>query len=474
MIGGRFGWGKNKMEKEVCAFIERHHLIQKHAKVLIGVSGGPDSIALLHFLHKLPPKWKLNLVVVTVDHQLRYEDSAEDCQFVKEICQEWGIPCVAKAVDVRQYQKAKGTSEEVAARELRYSVYQELMYEKNADILALGHHADDQIETMVMRMVRIATSNALKGIPVRRDFAGGEIIRPLLAVTKNNILAYLEKYQLSYRVDKTNADDTYTRNYYRKNIVPLLKEKNPNISETIQTLSETLSQDENYLQEQAKEMVEKVVEFGKGKREICFAAEAFLEFSQALQRRAFHLILNYLYGTLPKDLSYTHEVNFFDLIRRRNGSSSIDFPLRLRMTNIYGQIYLQFGHQPSTKLAHSSLLNVPGEVQWFDGTRVEATMIREASAEDKATFVFPLDSISLPLHIRVRKAGDRMSVRGLNGSKKLKDIFIDAKIPKNLRDNWPIIVDDKGDILWVVGLKKAETAQHGKGMNIKLTFSSRR
>ncbi|WP_152657387.1 tRNA lysidine(34) synthetase TilS [Oceanobacillus sp. CFH 90083] len=462
------------MEQQVCAFIRRHQLIQTHATVLVGVSGGPDSIALLHFLKKFQSNWKLTLVAVTVDHQLRSGDSAEDCRFVEEICQKWDIPCVVRTVDVKKYQKEKGVSEEVAARELRYEVYQKLMFEKNADVLALGHHADDQIETMVMRMVRIATSNALKGIPVRRDLPGGEIIRPLLAVTKDNILAYLNKHQLTYRVDQTNADDTYTRNYYRKNVTPLLKAKNPNISETIQTLSETLSQDEQYLQEQAKEMVEKVVEFRENTREICFTAEAFLEFPQALQRRAFHLILNYLYGTLPRDLSYIHEVTFFDLLRRRNGSSSIDFPLRLRMTNVYGQIYLQFGHPSSTKSAHSSLLPVPGEVLLPDGRRIEATKVKEAPAENESTFVFPLDSISLPLHIRVRKAGDRMSVRGLNGSKKLKDIFIDAKIPKSQRDNWPIITDDKGIILWVAGLKKAETAQNGKGMNIKLTFSSER
>ncbi|WP_080871801.1 tRNA lysidine(34) synthetase TilS [Oceanobacillus timonensis] len=458
------------MEKEVCAFIEKHQLIPQHATVLIGVSGGPDSIALLHFLHKRQSEWGLDLAAVTIDHQLR-EDSRADCRFVTDICREWNIPCVVKTVDVRQYQKKMGVSEEVAARELRYSVYEELMREKQADVLALGHHADDQIETMMMRMVRIAASNALKGIPVRRHFAGGEIIRPLLGTTKHSILTYLEKYLLRYRTDKTNTDDSYTRNYYRKNIVPLLKEKNPNIAETIQTLSETLSQDENYLQEQAKEMVEKVVEFRGKKREVCFAAEAFSEFPQALQRRAFHLILNYLYGTLPKDLSYIHEVNFFDLLRRRNGSLSMDFPLRLRMTNTYGQIYLQFGHQPSTKPAHSFQLTVPGEVQLSDGTKVEAIMVKEAPKEDEATFIFPLDSVSLPLHIRVRKAGDRMSVRGLNGSKKLKDIFIDAKIPKNLRDNWPIITDDKGDILWIAGVKKAEIAQNGKGMHVKLTFS---
>ncbi|GIO24229.1 tRNA lysidine(34) synthetase TilS [Oceanobacillus sp. J11TS1] len=456
------------MEQEVFAFLNRHQLIPKHTTVLVGVSGGPDSIALLHFLKNLQFNWDLTIIAVTVDHQLRNAASAEDCRFVEEICQSWGIPCVARKVNVRQYQKEKGVSEEVAARELRYSVYKEIMREKNAHILALGHHADDQIETMVMRLARIATSNALKGIPVRRKFAGGEIIRPLLGVTKNNILDYLGKYRLHYRTDKTNEDDTYTRNYYRMNVVPLLKKKNPNLQETIQTLSETLSQDEQYMQAETKERLEKVVEFRENKQEICFAADAFLELPQALQRRGFHLILNYLYGTLPKDLSYIHEVNFFDLLRRRNGSSSLDFPSRLRITNEYGQIHLQFGHQVSAKPAHSSLLTVPGEVLLSDGTRIESTMVKEAPAENEATFVFPLDSVSLPLHIRARKAGDRMSVRGLNGSKKLKDIFIDAKIPKNLRDNWPIIADDKGVILWVVGLKKSETVQNGKGMNIKL------
>lgn len=456
------------MEQEVYAFIKKHKLIQKHTTVLVGVSGGPDSVALLHLLKNLKRKWELTIVAVTVDHGLRGEASALDRKYVEELCEEWDIPCIAREVDVRAYQQKKGVSEEVAARTMRYLVYQDVMKEWNADVIALGHHADDQIETMLMRLARIATSNAFKGIPVRRAFAEGEIIRPFLSITKAAILNYLSRHELMYRIDETNENDAYTRNYYRKHMVPLLKDKNPKLPETIQTLSETLAEDEWYLKEQAKIKVEKIVDFDEKSKEICFEADAFRELPNALQRRGFHLILNYLYGTLPKDLSYIHEANFFDLLMRRNGNTSLDFPSKLRMTNAYGQIRMYFGYQSPPESAYSSTLTVPGEIALSDGTKIAATLVSGTQEEDSYTFVCPLQSISLPLHIRSRRAGDRMSIRGLNGSKKLKDIFIDAKIPQNLRDNWPVIVDDKGVILWVVGLKKAQTAIDGLGMNIKL------
>ncbi|MFD1849246.1 tRNA lysidine(34) synthetase TilS [Oceanobacillus bengalensis] len=446
------------MNQDVLQFIRKHQLLTRNMTVLVGVSGGPDSMALLHFLISLQEKWNLTVIAISVDHQLRGEESYQDLVYVKDMCEKWNVPFVGKSIDVPAYKIENKLGTEIAARELRYQFFQEQMKRHDADILALGHHGDDQIETMLMRLTRSATSSNFSGIPVRRPFHKGEIIRPFLSVTKADIMAYCSDHHIIPRIDNSNFDTTYTRNFFRKNILPLLKERNHNVHSTIQYLSETLYEDEVYLQEMARDLVKGAVHFDSKERTATFQIDMFTRGARALQRRAFHLILKYLYKDIPKDLSYVHEVQFFDLMKRNNGNVQIDFPLRLKVEKSYGAIVFYFLSEHSVAPSLHQTLDVPGRATFTDGSSITACFTDRKETHDDDVYYCNVDQTVFPLHIRTRIPGDRMTWKGLNGTKKIKDIFIDAKIPKKERDNWPILVDNKDQVLWIVGLKKGQPA----------------
>lgn len=444
------------MEKVVRSFIQKKKLLHKGAKVLVGVSGGPDSMALLHFLNKIRGQLQLELTVLSVDHQLRGADSVDDLAYVKAICGEWGIAFIGISLNVPEHEAIHRLSTEVAARELRYQFFEEKMQELGADYLALGHHGDDQIETLLMKLVRSASSTAFSGIPVRRALGGGEIIRPLLAVTKEEIEAYCAEHGIEARVDATNFETVHTRNYYRKHVLPLLKAKNSNLHITAQHLSETLQEDEAFLQKEAKKVLEQTVKYNPEKHMAVMEIKLFKKNDHSLQRRTFQLILNYLYETLPDQLSYAHEEAFFALLQHNDGNVQIDFPSALKLNKAYDRLTFYFQDQHTQPKTFHETLDLPGTVQLQDGSTITAKLVDNIEEEDQFSFYITIRKVALPLHVRTRIPGDRMSWEGLNGTKKLKDIFIDAKIPLAKRDCWPVLVDHNGEILWLIGLKKGE------------------
>ncbi|WP_164215579.1 tRNA lysidine(34) synthetase TilS [Virgibacillus sp. YIM 98842] len=444
------------MKRKLLAFIEKNQLLREQSTVLAGVSGGPDSLALLHFLASIREEWKLEVIAVTIDHRLRQGESQEDVLYVEKKCKEWGIPSVSTSLNVPAYKEKNQLGTQLAAREMRYEFFREQMKAYEADFLALGHHGDDQVETMLMEMMRAADSAALKGIPVKRKFAGGLIIRPLLAVNREEILAYCKEENIDPRFDPSNEEAVYTRNYLRKYIMPLIKEKNPNIHTTVQHLSNTLQADERYLQKQAAEMAKNVVNYDKEGKKISISVNEFKTHPYALQRRAYHLILNYLYVQLPKDLSYIHEEYFFMLLHSEKSNIRIDFPSQLKLEKSYDKLMFYFPLAFPQDRSYHRKLEIPGSVSLPDGTVIRTELVDQHKDIKKNIFICSAARIKLPLHIRTRKAGDRMTWKGLNGSKKLKDIFIDAKIPVGERDTWPLITDDDGKILWVIGLKKGQ------------------
>src|SRR5690625_2957516 len=168
------------MEKKIIDFIQTHHLVKKNKTVMIGVSGGPDSMALLHFFHQFKREWDLKIIAFSVDHQLRGEESNADIRYVKGVCEEWDIPFDSTTVDVNTYKGIHRLSTQVAARKLRYQAFESKMAEHRADYLALGHHGDDQIETMIMSLARTTNLRTLTGIPLKRQLSNGCVIRPFL------------------------------------------------------------------------------------------------------------------------------------------------------------------------------------------------------------------------------------------------------------------------------------------------------
>jgi tRNA(Ile)-lysidine synthase len=440
------------MEEKIHQFISKHQLFNRGSTIIIGVSGGPDSLALLHFLWRFKDRSGWNIVAAHVDHMFRKEQSEEEMKFVRSYCQEIGVICEAIQIDVRKYQEEKGLSGQLAARECRYAFFQDIMKKYNATYLALAQHGDDQIETILMRLVRGATGKAQAGIQSKRIFGNGFVVRPFLTVNKENILSYCEKYSLSPRFDPSNQKETYTRNRFRKSVLPFLKQENPNVHALFQKFSEGQLEDERFLEELTEERMNTVIK-KKGKRFVEISIKAFHDLPIPLQRRGLQLILNYLYETLPSSLSSLHIEQIMNLLLNGNPSGSLHFPKGLIVKRSYDFCIFTFEEEKVYTYAYhlmngDKILLPNGNEIWVE------TVSCYPKAVDNQMLILD-SSISFPLTVRSRKQGDRIDLKGMNGSKKIKDIFIDKKIPLHERDSWPIVENKEGEILWLPGLKKS-------------------
>lgn len=455
---------------KVDQFARKHQLFQPHATILVAVSGGPDSMALLHYFKSIQHNWKFRLIALTVDHSLRGEGSQEDVKYVTSICNEWGIECNAVTLDVPSFKKQHNLGTQIAARKMRYQFFEQQMEMYQADFLAMGHHGDDQVETVFMRMTRGVEPMNIKGMDVKRSFSRGSIIRPFLCVTKRDIEEYCEKQQIQPRLDPSNESPNYTRNAFRQEVLPFLKEQNAKIHEHVQGFHEYVTEDEAFLQEQASNLFNTSL-FMKKEDAIQFDRSEFLKISSSLQRRTFHLILNYLYENSPNDVSYHHWEQFKQLLKASTPQSLLNLPDGLFVIRSYEKIEFTFSHDEGDGSFHFQL-SVPGTVLLLDGTSVYVEVNAESTEWNQHHFVCDRSKVTLPLHVRTRRAGDKIALRGMKGHKKVKDLFIDYKIPKAKRDRWPIVTDDEGQILWVVSLQKARVEANNSKTWLHLTYKN--
>lgn len=437
------------MQREVLAFIEKHQLLKNGVTIVVGVSGGPDSMALLHFLQTLQPRLQLTLVVAHVDHQFRGETSYGDYQFVEQYTKEQQLIFEGTRIDVTSYAKVMKKTSQVAARECRYQFFQDVMEKYDADYLALAHHGDDQMETMLMRQTLAGFGESLCGIPVRRPFGTGEIIRPFLCVSKAAIEQYCTMQHLHVRRDESNEKDDYVRNRFRHTVLPFLHNENPAVHERYQLLSEACFDDEQYVKEQAKKALETIVHT-KTEHTIIFNIAPFLTLPKSLQRRVIHLILNYLYRE-SQFISFVHIEQALQLVQKEGPAKEIHLPMGLHIQTSYGRCICSF---QSTKEASSYRyeLKETEELSLEVGTIV--AQYKETIEEDKDTSIcyVPRSFDSFPLYIRSRKQGDRIALPN-GGTKKIKDLFIDAKMTRYERDRWPLVTDSKDRIIWVPNVK---------------------
>jgi len=444
---------KIEMEQKLVRFLENHHINLNNKKIIVAISGGPDSVALLHVLKEWRHKWNIHLIAVTINHQLR-EEAVEDVRYVSNLCHHWNIPLISEKINVREYEQRHKVSTQVAARSLRYHVFEKVMAEEEADYLALGHHGDDQIETMIMSMMRMTNLSGLSGIPFHRPFKNGEIIRPLLAVTRVEIEQYCQFNDLVPRIDLSNEDISYTRNYIRKLVVPKLKKKNESLHVTMQQLAETLREDEAYLHEEANKAFEKIVRSSEDKRKVTISIATLRQYATSLQRRIYRLTLDYLYEILRPQLSYSHEQIFLSLLKENADNKLLHFPQQLMVEVVYGNIEFYFNEKKAKTFA-TYINDIPATVPLPDGNVLEINYQHTNDHQGKHDqYICSASQVTFPLHIRTRKPGDRMRYKGLNGSKKIKDIFIDEKIPRNDRDEIIVVADDEEEILWLIGVRK--------------------
>ncbi|MBS8266984.1 tRNA lysidine(34) synthetase TilS [Mesobacillus boroniphilus] len=441
------------IDKKVNAFLERHDFQLNNKSIAVGVSGGPDSLALLHFLSEQREQMSLKIVAVHVDHMFRGDESYQDALFVKAFCEKRDIPFEMERVDVPAYIRETGLSSQQAARACRYNFFERVMGKHHLQYLALGHHGDDQVETVLMRLTRGSSGKARAGMPFSREFGPFTIFRPFLCLTKEELETYCSVNFLEPRIDPSNEKTDYSRNRFRKFVLPFLKEENPAVHEHFQRFSEELQMDEEYLIELTSEELNKVMK-KEGKR-ITISISSFQEMPMPLQRRGIKLILNYLYNDQPASLSAIHIEKIFSIIRNPHPSGTLDFPSGLRIIRSYGNCHFELN--PPERQSYRFELSGPDQLILPTGGVIEAQLLNGAHDRDISNdcFIVDMEQTGTPLIIRTRQNGDRMSLKGMAGSKKVKDIFIDMKVPLSQRDEWPIVTDREGRILWLPGLKKS-------------------
>ncbi|WEG12714.1 tRNA lysidine(34) synthetase TilS [Pullulanibacillus sp. KACC 23026] len=449
------------MEKKVEQFIEKHHLIPRGATLVVGVSGGADSMALFHFLNQRKEKYEIQLICCSVDHGLRGEESEEEVLFVKDIADRFGVPFEGAQVNVLRLKSQDKIGTQQAARALRFEVFGQVLRKYRSKSLVLAQHGDDQIESMLMQHVRGGNSTSLSGMPVKRQMEWGTILRPFLCLTKEDILNYCQRYQIAFRNDPSNQSDDYMRNRFRHHILPLLKEENPLVHERFQQQSEWLSEDEAFLNQLA---VQRLAQIKRSQTvEHCVLSKSGLLSSPVpLQRRMLHLILTYLYNSqTSKQLHQSiHIDSLLSWLKQESGSGEFSLPDPLIARKHEDNLVIKSGSISfMPKSIEPKKIPFPGHLSTTIGEfKTEILDHWVKPSDDQRTFIADRKGLNLPLSLRCFQSGDRMTLLGHGGTKKVSRLFIDSKVPKEWRASWPIIVDGNGHIIWVPLLHRSGEA----------------
>lgn len=457
--------------------VRQQQLFVPGQHLLVAVSGGPDSITLLSLLHRLAQPWRLTLTAVHCNYGLRGAESDDDESFVKAFCQERRLPLVIhrpKLVKRRQR-----SSLQAAARDARYEFMQQLAHEVEADCIAVGHTANDQAETVFMWMLRGAGMAGLAGMPYARE---DRIIRPLLASTREEVLAYLAHEGLSYRHDSSNEKSLYFRNRIRKELLPVITQLAPAAVRVLQRQADLLREDEKYLEQVTDDLVRQLVSHDSGDVQR-LSHQALIQLPVALQRRLVRAVLR-TYDEEERASSVRVVESVRRLFLKRKGGARLSLK-QVRVSMDQGLVRFSpvrgnrkdeivSGHRTSECL----LLSVPSTVYWArTNQQIHVQHMSRHDAEQEGValsaqrVLFDADRYSEPLLVRPWRAGDRFSPQGMKGgSKKLQDFFTDRKIARHQREKIPLLVAPEG-ILWVVGMRQDERFVVSRGTTSCLVVS---
>ncbi|AXF56611.1 tRNA lysidine(34) synthetase TilS [Salicibibacter kimchii] len=446
------------MKRKVNAFVSRHGMFPRGSSVLVAVSGGVDSMSLLHYLFSQRDEYGITVMAAHCNHGLRKEAEEEEA-FVKRFCEERHIPFFHKTLDLS---KNEGRSIQRISRDMRYDFFSAIMKTEKLDRLATAHHGDDQIETMLMQQTRgFDYYGGQIGIPVDRPFSEGRLLRPFLPVTKKEIIAYAKAHTVSWREDETNRKDAYTRNRVRKQVLPPLKRENREAHTHFQKLAEDFRDDALYLKQQAEKVLsETAVQREDG---YVLTLPRFRETPIALQRRAIHLLLTYIYHQKHGQFSRIHIEECFTLIEGTHPSAQRSLPDGIKVYRDYEQLHFSDAERPPCEEAGALRVKVydfPAKVETGLGTLLFEPFKGSPPPHDETSYYFPRSELHLPLSVRTRQPGDVIRPLGLGGTQKLKQVMIDAKVSRRERDCWPVITDATGVVLWAPLLKKSKDAGH--------------
>ncbi|RZB34080.1 MAG: tRNA(Ile)-lysidine synthase [Desulfobacteraceae bacterium Eth-SRB2] len=455
---------KNKLLRTVKQTITTYGMLKPRDSVLIGVSGGPDSVALFHLLLTFAPRFSLRLGVAHLNHCLRQDDSDKDAEFVASLAGRFGIPCYIHKINVRKYQIENKLSLEEAARRVRHSFLNHVAEKNRFNKIALGHHFDDNAELVLMNLFRGSGPLGISAIPPVRN---GKIIRPLLQSNRSEIITFLDQNGLKYVSDPSNRDTRFLRNRIRHDLIPLLKTSyNPKISQSLNRLASIIRSEEEWIEGVIHPLFEKAALSIQDGR-IALSVSILNGIHVAAQRRIIRKAISKTKGDLRR-IRLTHIDSAINLLEYGPDYGNIDLPDRVRIQR-KGDVILFF--REKSTLRNMDVKSDRAETLPFEYpiAKPESLFIKEISAHVKFTEMckkdlpdlygtgqntgfFDRDALSFPLVLRNFRHGDRFAPLGMTGTQKIKKFFIDKKVPRKERTRCPILLC-RGKIIWVAGYR---------------------
>ena len=427
-----------------------NNLLSRGDEVVVAVSGGPDSVALLDLLYRICEKWQLTLHVAHLNHQLRGTASDEDERFVQELADRLGLPFHSEAVDIKSLSKRKKRSIEEAARMARRDFLKHILSRSDSDRIALGHTRSDQAETFLIRLIRGAGRTGLGAILPRNQCW----IRPLLGFSRLEIETYVSHRNLEFRSDESNSDLQYLRNRIRHQLIPYFASNyNPQIEASLARSSEILQQEDLFLQKQAEKALESVIRY-QGKRKIILDIKRVFGYHVSLQRRMLRNLL-FSFHAGPEATNFKTIERLLETFQRASGSlqlSSDVFAYRKDTWCILSRETPDFRVQiPLEGSTEISQLNATL------GTRFRAAdeIRNHLGSLGPVRACFDKASLVGRLTLRNHRPGDRIQPFGMSGTRKVSDILVDCKIPRPLRDEIPLLLDGEA-IIWIVGWRTSQ------------------
>ena len=406
--------------------------------LIVGVSAGPDSMALLYVLKELRKKIGYKIVVAHVNHNVRKE-SVEEAEFLKEYCNKNNI--TFEMMTITKYGDDNFHNE---ARNIRYNFYRDLINKYHANYLMTGHHADDLIETILMRIVRGSTLHGYGGFSDYVKMDDYVIVRPLISVTKQELEDFDKDNNIPYRVDQSNFKDKYTRNRYRKSVLPFLKEEDSRVHEKFINFSNQIRESDEFIERITSSVIDSVYQDG------IIDVNKFRLLDIVIQKRIIDYIFSMIYRDDIIEIDRRHVDLVLEAINSNKASVSFNLPNDYMVVKEYNKVYFK----KDIKEVIPYDIELSNEVFLPNGLTIKR--VDESKTDGNDILRINNDDVVLPLRVRTRKNGDRIKVKNMNGTKKVNEVLINAKIPASKRDLWPIVVDSEDKVIWIPKVKKSK------------------
>jgi tRNA(Ile)-lysidine synthase len=456
----------NKLIEKVIKTIEKYNLIEQGDKIIVAVSGGPDSICLLDILNHIKHQYNLSLIIAHVHHGIRIKESDVEARFVRLKSAHLKLPFEQLTISVPEIARNKGLSIEQAGRTVRYQFFKNLLNKYQAQKIALGHNADDQVETILMRIIRGSGLRGLRGIPPKRD----PFIRPLIECNRSEIEAYCQRKNIAFCIDSSNKEPKYLRNKIRQQLIPLLKEQyNPAIDKHLLQL-QTIIQDELDFWDEIIEQYYLKVLHKEYSSYLVLDIEKLIEMPPGIQRSVIRRCLRHLKCFLD-DIQFNHIEDIRLLCLKERGEKFLDLPGEIRVRKSYRNLTMGFRNDikipgeekkskpweynlsvgKATKITH---LGIKFIAQQFDYTSADYEKLMKNITKNEIYVDY--DKLELPLKIRNRRPGDRFQPLNSKFFKKVKSYYIDQKINRCYREKIMLIVDNSDRIVWIAGFQMDE------------------